>query len=197
MKRTLIALAFILTGAAGAHAQIGLQLGTPTYGGTGCPQGTASAVLSSDRTSLSIFYDQYQAAAGGSTGKTFDRKSCNLAIPLSVPSGYSVSVLTVDYRGFNHLPTGARGYFNVEYFFAGGQGPTFTRTFNGPVTDDFFVRNTLTAATTVWSACGQDIILRTNSSIRVTTTAGRAAEVTVDTEDVAAALIYRLQWRRC
>jgi hypothetical protein len=49
----------------------------------------------------------------------------------------------------------------------------------------------------VWSACGQDVLLRTNSSVRVTSPGARAAEATVDTEDVAAALIYRLQWRSC
>ncbi|MGD9739391.1 MAG: DUF4360 domain-containing protein [Bauldia sp.] len=195
MKRIVLAAALLIAGIGAAHAQAGLRLGTPTYGGTGCPQGTASAVLSSDGQSLSIFYDQYRAATGN--GRSFDRKSCNLAIPLDVPSGYSVSVLTVDYRGFNQLPAGASSVFTVEYFFAGGQGPRFTRTFNGPRTQDFFIRNELTAASTVWSACGQDVILRTNSSVRVTAPGGRAAEATVDTEDIAAALVYRLQWRRC
>lgn len=195
MKRILLVVAFLAAGIAGANAQTGLRLGTPTYGGTGCPQGTANAVLSADRTSLSIFYDQYSAAAG--SGRSFDRKSCNLAIPLRVPAGYSVSILTVDYRGFNQLPAGATSRFSVEYFFAGGTGPIFQRNFAGPLTSDFFIRNTLTAASTVWSACGQDVILRTNSSIYVRTSANRAAEATVDTEDIRAALIYRLQWRRC
>lgn len=195
MKRLFLIAAALALSTVGAHAQAGLRLGQPTYGGTGCPQGTANAVLSPDRTSLSVFYDQYRAAAGASAGRSLDRKSCNLAIPLDVPAGLSVSVLTVDYRGFNALPAGARSVFSVEYFFAGGQGPVFTRTFNGPVTDDFFYRNEGTVVS--WSPCGQDVILRTNSSIRVTTTAGREAEATVDTTDIAAALVYRLQWRNC
>ena len=130
MRPLILAIAMTVASSA-AYAQ-GIALGEPTYGGTGCPQGTANAVLSANATALSIFYDAYQAEAGGPSGRTFDRKSCNLGIPVTVPSGFSVSVLAVDYRGFNGLPAGASSVFRVEYFFAGGQGPVFTRTFAGP-----------------------------------------------------------------
>lgn len=40
-------------------------------------------------------------------------------------------------------------------------------------------------------------ILRTNSSIRVQTAGNQQALATVDAEDVAAALIYYLQFRPC
>jgi hypothetical protein len=104
-------------------------------------------------------------------------------------------VLAVDYRGFNGLPAGANSVFRVEYFFAGGRGPIFQQTFVGPRTQDFYINNDIAAA--VWSPCGEDVILRTNSSIRVTTSAGRQAVATVDTQDIAAALVFHLQWRRC
>ncbi|NDG85880.1 MAG: DUF4360 domain-containing protein, partial [Proteobacteria bacterium] len=80
----------------GASAQIPvdqIRLGTPTYQGTGCPLGTVSAQLSPDARSLSILFGQFQAEAGGMTGKTVDRKACNVAIPVNVPGGYSVSVI--------------------------------------------------------------------------------------------------------
>ncbi len=193
MRAALLALPLILAWTAGAHAQ-NLTLGDPAYGGTGCPQGTASAVIGPDGRTLSILYDAYVAEAGGTTGRSFDRRSCNLAIPLNVPSGFSVSVLTVDYRGFNGLPAGANSVFRVEYFFAGGRGPVFQQSFSGPRTEDFFINN---AIASVWSSCGEDVILRTNSSIRVTTTAGRQAVATVDTQDIASAIVFHLQWRRC
>ena len=196
MKRSYIAFFLLLSGSIAAHAQE-IALGEPAYGGTGCPQGTARAVLGPDRTTLSILFDQYEAVAGGTTGRSFDRKSCNLAIPLRIPAGYSVSILAIDYRGFTFLPAAASSVFRVEYFFAGGTGPVFTRSFAGPRNDDFFIANTLVAAARVWSACGADVILRTNSSVRVTTSANRQAIATVDTEDIAAAVVYRLQWRRC
>jgi hypothetical protein len=153
--------------------------------------------LSPDAKSLSMLFDQYIVEAGGDTGKSFDRKSCNIAIPVHVPQGLSISVIAIDYRGYNNLPTGARSEFAVEYFFAGTRGPTFRRTFNGVVDDDYLIRNQLTAQSLVWSACGADVNLRTNSSIRVTTRNNRQALATVDSEDVSAAIIYQLQWRRC
>ena len=151
----------------------------------------------SDSKALSLLFDAYQVNAGGNSGHSFDRKSCNVAIPVHVPQGLSVSVLAIDYRGFNHLPAGARSQFNVEYFFAGATGPAFRQTFAGPQDKDYLISNQLTAQTIVWSPCGVDVNLRTNSSIRLTTTNNQEAMATVDTEDVTAAIVYRLQTRAC
>ena len=111
---------------------------------------SASAVLSPDNKTLSMLFDQYQLQVGGTSGKSFDRKSCNIAIPVHVPQGYSVSVLQVDYRGFNHLPRNASSQFSVEYFFAGSRGPTFNRGFRGPLDTDYTITNLLAATATVW-----------------------------------------------
>ena len=81
-----------------------IALGEPGYGGTGCPAGTVDVTLSPDAKSLSLLFDEYQVSVGGSSGKSFDRKSCNIAIPVHVPQGLSVSILKIDFRGFNHLP---------------------------------------------------------------------------------------------
>ena len=202
MKALLMTVAAIgaLSVAAAASAQINpddISLGEPGYGGTGCPSGTVSTTLSPDAKSLSLIFDQYQVSTGGETGRTFDRKSCNVAIPVRVPDGYSVSVLSIDYRGFNHLPARASSQFNVEYFFAGGRGPAFRRTFYGVLDSDYLIQNKLVVETMVWSRCGEDVNLRTNSSIRLSGPAGAEAMATVDSEDVSAAIIYQLQWRRC
>ena len=39
--------------------------------------------------------------------------------------------------------------------------------------------------------------LRTNSSIRVSTKQNKQALATVDSEDIRAAIIYKLQWKKC
>lgn len=175
-----------------------IRLDTPNYGGNGCPRGTVATTLSTDRKTLSILFDQYIAEVGGATGKTFDRKSCNLAIPVSVPQGYSLSLLSIDYRGFNFLPNaGARSTFRVEYFFAGQQGPVFNRQFRGPLDRDFTITNRIGVRAMVWSRCGQQVILRTNSSLRVRAPSGAEAIASVDSQDVRSAIVYHLQWRRC
>jgi hypothetical protein len=179
-----------------AHAD-DIALGQPGYGGTGCPGGSVSTTLSPDSKSLSILFDQYQVEAGGDTGKSFDRKSCNIAIPVHVPQGLSVSILAIDYRGYNNVPTGGSTDFNVEYFFAGSRGPTFKKTFRGPLDEDYTIHNELTAQAIVFSQCGVDVNLRTNSSIRVATKNNKQALATVDSEDVNAAIVYQLQWKKC
>lgn len=175
-----------------------ISLGDPIYGGTGCPDGTASATLSPDAKSLTILFDQYVAEAGGSTGKTLDRKSCNVAIPVHIPQGFSVSIIAVDFRGFNSIPSGAMSEINAEYFFAGMKGPRFTRRFFGPLQDEYLFNNTLQATAVVWSPCGEDVILRTNSSMLARTNMSKQQTMaTVDSMDVDSGIIYQLQWRSC
>ncbi|KQQ74969.1 MULTISPECIES: DUF4360 domain-containing protein [Rhizobium] len=195
MKTAGLLLASLLMASAAQADDI--SLGTPGYGGSGCPSDSVSATISPDGKALSLLFDNYIVEAGGDTGKSLDRKTCNVAIPVHVPQGRSVSVLAIDYRGFNQLPRGARSQFNVEYFFAGRSGPAFTKTFNGPVEKDYLISNKLVAESLIWSACGEDVNLRTNSSIRVNTTRKQEAMATVDTQDVKAAIVYQLQWRDC
>lgn len=198
MKK-ILAIAALLIGSsfAGTAFADDIALGEPGYGGTGCPDGSASVTLSPDAKSLSILFDEYYVEAGGATNKSLDRKSCNIAIPVHVPQGLSVSILTIDYRGFNSLPSGARSVFNVEYFFAGQRGPRFSKTFRGELDEDYLITNKLQATALVWSACGADVNLRTNSSIRVQTRQNKEALATVDSEDINAAIKYQLQWKRC
>jgi hypothetical protein len=193
-----VAFAAAATLAMAASAQNNVELGNPEFLGDGCLPGSASAVLSNDRQSLSILFSGYSTEAGYTTGKQFDRKACNMAIPVRVPQGISVSIFSVDYRGYNNLPRGAFSDFNVEYFFAGSRGPSFRRRFTGPINDDYIITNDLIGTAVTWSPCGREVILRANTSIRVTTNSRRdQAMATVDSTDVSAALIYRLQWRRC
>ena len=196
MKKNILLLSALMLSAP-VFAADDISLGEPGYGGTGCPAGTVSVTLSPDAKSLSLLFDQYQVAVGGQTGKSFDRKSCNIAIPVHVPQGLSVSVLKIDFRGFNQLPQSATSQFNVEYFFAGTRGPSFQRKFRGPVAEDYLINNNLSVQAVVWSGCGADVNLRTNSSMRVQTVANREAMASIDSEDVSAGLIYQLQWRQC
>ncbi|WP_421761936.1 DUF4360 domain-containing protein [Devosia sp.] len=197
--KTILALAALALSAgfvSVAHAD-DISLGEPGYGGTGCPGGSVSTTLSPDAKSLSLLFDAYSAQAGGDSGKAFDRKSCNIAIPVHVPQGLSISVLAIDYRGYNNVPAGASSEFNVEYFFAGTKGPSFKKTFKGALDEDYTIHNELVAQASVWSACGADVNLRTNSSIKVTTKNNKEALATVDSEDVSAAIVYQLQWKKC
>ncbi len=175
-----------------------VSLGQPSYGGSGCPNGSVSAQLSPDAQSLSILFDNFQAEAGGITGRTVDRKACNIAIPVQVPQGYSVSVIKIDYRGYQRLPVNASSSFEVEYFFAGQNGPGFRRNFIGLQDGNFTLSNSLMATANVWSACGESVNLRTNASIAVQTNAfNEQTLMAIDSADYSSQVVYQLQWRTC
>jgi len=176
----------------------GLVLGQPSYGGNGCPAGSASASVSPDGSAVSILFDQYIAEAGNTTGRRIDRKSCNFAVPIQVPQGYSVAVFQVDYRGFNAIPSGAYNRFDVEYFWAGARGPRMSRIFNGPTSSAFSVTDRLQAQTLVWTPCGESVNLRVNSSMMAQSNSRMDQTMgIVDSADITSGLVYHLQWRRC
>lgn len=196
MKLThgLLGIALLFSGLVHADS---ISLGNPSYGGTGCPGGSASVSLSPDSTALSILFDQYVAEAGG--GRPFDRKNCNIAIPVHVPQGMSVSIFAIDYRGFMGLPAGGNAELSVNYFLAGaGNGVRTSKSFQGPMASDYTKSDSIGMGAIVWSGCGADTILRANTTLLVRTNArSQQAQGTVDSADVQAGLIYHLQWKSC
>jgi hypothetical protein len=195
MKTKQILFTFAFSTAA-AVASNDIRLGQPGYGGTGCPAGSVSASLSPDNKQISLLFDAFTVEARGST--RIDRKNCNIAIPVHVPQGYSVSVIAIDYRGYNSLPSGAQSTFTAEYFLAGSVGPRYQQTFRGQLDDEYLITNNLQLTGLVWSPCGASTILRTNAAMRVQTNSrGQQALATVDSMDVDAGLVYHLQWRQC
>lgn len=174
-----------------------IKLGQPEYGGTGCPGGSASVSVSPDSKSISVLFDQYVVEAGGA--KSFDRKNCNISIPVKVPNGYSVAVFAIDYRGFAGLPSGARATLSVDYFLAGlGRGVRTSKTFTGPAATDYLKTDSLGMEAIVWSACSANTILRANTTMLVQSNSRREqAMATVDSADVNAGLVYHLQFRPC
>jgi len=180
------------------NAQSVLQLGYPSHAGNGCPVGTASASLAPDGSALTLLFDQYVAQAGGLTGLSMDRKTCNISIPVLVPEGYSVSILTVDYRGFVSIPYGGSGRFSAEYFFAGTRGPIAARNFSSGSEGDYTITNNLGIQAMVWSPCGADVNLRVNTNMLVRT--NRMMEdalAVVDSADFQTGIVFHLKYQRC
>jgi hypothetical protein len=200
----LIASAAVAIAASSAHAQSlpDIRLGIPGNGGPGCPQGTVSATLSPDETALSILFDQFVVEAGGNAGRPMGYSSCNLSIPVHIPQGYSVSIIQVDYRGYNSLPRSASSVLSTNYFFnaaggSGGRGVTLSRQFRGPADAQYLTTDRIAAEAVVWTPCGADANLRVNTSMRVSSPRMEYAMSTVDSADISAGLIYHIQWRRC
>lgn len=195
MKALVPAMLAILALSLPAAAAPALKLGKPDYGGTGCPGGTATVALAPDASSISVRFSQYRVSAGGNTGRAFERKACGLSIPVTAPPGYSVAVIAVDVQGQTNLPAGANATFRVEEFFAGGQGPVFSREIRGP-SNGRFKASTDTQVTT-WSACGASAVMRTNTSLIVRSSGQRAASASIRSQEVSNAIVYRVRYRKC
>jgi hypothetical protein len=179
-----------------------IRLSQPDYGGTGCPAGTVAASLAPDAKTLSIIFDQYGVELDPSlSGKTRDRKNCQISIPVHIPQGLSVSVLELDFRGYNNLPYGASSKLDISYFIGVGttrSSARFAKTFVGPKDDEYLVNNQLQVGAVVWSPCGQSVNLRTTTALTLSNPELMDnAQVTLDSIDVSAGLVYRLQWRTC
>lgn len=173
-----------------------IQISGVIYGGNGCPQGTASVILSDDKTKFTILFDEYIAETEGTDWNV--RKSCNLAVSLSIPAGYSVALLWIDYRGYALIPARGRGVLRAEYFFAGGRGPLYTRNFPRGFDDNYLFTDVVRGR--IWSPCGEDVIARANTSIQAQK-ASRYSEydatVMVDSVDLRAGIEFHIDWRYC
>lgn len=192
---TLLAVA-LASGSAAADDPPDIEIINAGYGGTGCPDGTATAVISEDRRSVSVLFDAYNAETAEDDWRV--RKSCNIAVSLLIPAGFSVSLLQIDYRGYANIPSGGRGWFRSEYFFAGDRGPVYLHPFTPGHETNYLLTNWVGGA--VWSPCGMDVIARANTSILAERRRSRPtdeASVTVDTADIRGGIIYHLDWRTC
>jgi hypothetical protein len=196
--KSLLALAVL---AFGLSAQAQIRLGVPTYGGTGCPAGSASVSITDDQSILSVLFDSFVAQAPSPTGANFDRKSCNLRIPVSVGPGYQVALIAFDYRGFAAIPYGGRGSFEARYAYVGQLRPAiFRKNFAQGVADNYSLKNELISTSIDWSPCstGRDLMMTVDANVlAVTNSRSDAANVSIDSVDVSAGLLYAVQLRRC
>jgi len=189
MKRWTLLVSALIIGH-GVHAA-GPEYGSPTYGGSGCPGGSAEISSGLDGGSLKVDFEGYVAEADGN--HKLDRKACSVAIPVRVPEGYSISIAPARLNGFALVPSGASAQLSVESFLAGGEGERTAREFGGGFTGRFRITSDLPEGPERWSECGQDTILRVNLS--VIARAGDQDRRTLVIMD--AALIHNLKIRRC
>lgn len=169
-----------------------IRLGKPSYAGSGCPAGSVDTALSPDGKTLTLLFDSYNVVT---TNR--QRKKCDLAVPIHLPAGVSVSLVDADYRGYVDLPEGAEATLRRDYFFAGQKGPHLVKQWRGKVDDDYLVRDELGLFSNIWSPCGSSPNLRTKTSLKVNTTGQRKAEIGVDSVDFSGRIDFHLRYRSC
>lgn len=164
------------------------------YGGTGCPEGTASVIMIGN--TLTILFDDYVASTH--QGHQTARKTCNYAVALKINPGYTVALVQIDYRGFANIPFGGFGKLRAEYFWAGHHGPVYQRVFPSGYMNEW--KETDFVGGAVWSSCGGEVIARGNTSVlarKSSPYSAYEAELAVDSLDLQAGVIYHFEWELC
>jgi hypothetical protein len=179
------------------------DIGEATFDGNGCPEGTYSVVLSPDGTELSILFSSFTAETDEDHRNAF--ANCSVAIPIDIPSGITVGLMGVDYRGLSFIPSGGSGMLYREYFFAGQY--SFPQISSIHVYDAFYpFYYSDTRYFAAWTECGDDIIARSNAFVSVSrppyptdpdASFPDEAFMTVFSEDWDLSILFHLVWDYC
>ncbi len=190
-----------LTGtAAFADAPGYARIRSISYAGSGCPAGTVSQNVAPDLQAFTLIFDSFLAEKGPGIPLSQSRKNCQVALDVDFPSGWSYTVMTVDYRGYVALDAGVRGTQKSTYYFQGQsrQAPLST-VMTGPRSGDYQIRDTLGLSAVVWSPCGAQRALNINAQVRVEGGTSRNAQgmITLDSIDGQLKHVYGIRWQRC
>lgn len=171
--------------------------------GNGCPQGTVSTSISSDRTVVTFGFDAFQAYIGPKTKPADRSKNCQIHLDLRYPGGFQYSVVKAVYHGYARLDPGVTATFYSSYFFSQNAGDTRTVTtkVSGNEFKDGAVytkSDNLGTSSVVWSPCGANGILNANTRLALTASNSEAAgEVTTDDATVSFTQEVYVSWRKC
>jgi hypothetical protein len=133
--------------------------------GVGCPiPDSAVAQISSDKKSfILIFKDMLLTNPPGPVVKT---TNCVASVKLHIPSGWQVSVATINTRGYAFLEKGVKARQTSNYFFAGQAVGFSANTDLKGYYDDFYVfSDQVPFQSLVWSPCGTSAIFAINTSL--------------------------------
>lgn len=180
LTAAVLALAAQTTSAAPSNNTVYFQ--DPAIAGSGCPGGTTDYAITPDGQTLSILFDNYIADPGN--------KTCNIAIPVHVPNGFQVSLMTADYRGFVE----GKAELTRSYFFAGATGPSLKTPLVSSAGKEYTQRDNLLTMSQSFAKCGEDVNLRINSRIR---TKSNSSSISVDSLDLNNGMIFHLQYKKC
>jgi hypothetical protein len=137
-------LALSLASSAFADAPPYVRVRNISYAGSGCPAGSVAGNTSPDRQAFTLLFDSYIAEVGPGVPLSLKRRNCQLNIDLDFPSGWSYTIFTVDYRGYVALERGVKGTQQSSYYFQGqGRTATLKTIMNGPIDQNYQIRDTL------------------------------------------------------
>lgn len=173
--------------------------------GTGCPDGSWDAAISTDGQTFTLRFNQYEASIAANQDR--DVKDCRISVKLSSPTGMSYSVASFYYSGYVFLEQeGMRASYAARYSFL--EDPRTMRRADrdlvtGPRDESFVFQSD---PQPIWSPCGGSSTLNIDTRVTVMNNPQRtgaafmnnsAIDGTVGNDDGSLAMTWKLGWRRC
>lgn len=212
MKKFMLALTTLASAfaasalASTAHAQpSSVTIADQKAAGSGCPQGSASAVLSPDKKAITITFAKFAAQLDPTVHPIINEpsKSCTVSLLLKFPGPYSYSIGTVDHKGRADIGPKAIGQQSATYWFMGEliHAHPLSTTIQGFFFGDYVRRDTLGLADRVWSPCGELRHLLIDVNVSVSNTANPSTKAYINSTHIEfvtrATHKYGLEWRKC
>ncbi|EPS41784.1 hypothetical protein H072_4294 [Dactylellina haptotyla CBS 200.50] len=165
------------------------------YGGTGCPQGSATAQLTADGTSFTVRFKSFTAKLG--TDSLLDsRKFCQLNLALSASSGWQYTILAANFTGYASLGPDTKAVHASTLYFSGSTNQTaFSASLSGPAKYAYNIQAASVIGGDIWSPCGVDAGLNIKSELILTGTG--SGDIVELGEAGKIVRVFGLDWRKC
>jgi hypothetical protein len=177
----------------------GVTIDAITYSGTGCPAGSATAVLTPDGRDFVILFSAYVATVGPGVPPSEARKDCVIRLGMSVPKNYTYAVSNVDYSGYAQLDPGITGGRASSYHLSGEPGePAFKDQLSGPMDSDYAFVDQPTTLGPPQSPCGKGHHLNIRTAVRLKGAKNPSGFGLLTSDETDAATeSWRLVWTPC
>ncbi|KAI8907888.1 hypothetical protein EDD86DRAFT_21917 [Gorgonomyces haynaldii] len=169
-----------------------------TASGTGCTDGTVSAIFADDRLSFTLIFDNFIASSGPGVAQTEYRKDCVLQLRLKYDTKLQYAVTSIDYRGYANLPQGMKGRLVSRYNFPNADTKMETiQPFVGPYDNDYLFSTGIAAENRTYSDCKKNVHGRIVTTIALNGDMTKSALLGVDSQDGKLSQRFALDWQPC
>lgn len=170
--------------------------------GSGCPQGTVASSIANDLQSFTLIFDRFEVENNGSDGRGrwhIKQKDCQVNLNLKVPGGWSLAIVSSQFRGFASLDEGVLGRLFAKYRTDRGiDVPMGNITLEGEVDDDYKLSHEAYISHLNWSGCSDAKPITFNTRLKVMSKDGDSTGLmTVDSFDSQIRQEYLMVWRQC
>jgi hypothetical protein len=145
---------------------------------------------------ITFRFESFRALVGGTGAKRINRKTCNLAIPVTLPPNYKLATFELKVLGEAILPKNTKLKFTSEMFFPSEKGEKFVSDLSGGGRKKFNL--THKPEKFLWTGCGGATTLRINTSLLLKTNQEKdVAEANLNFDEVDGEIVLGLKVEKC